>query len=434
MEELVPNKQKFKNQRGIAPIIAIIALIPVAVSGGAATMVFAQELIKETQVSDDIQIESVKIIGYDVRDVEELKSHNGLYMKLDTAGIADGLKSESERIAIYVQNDSPAKIGIDELRFAGSEYQFSGAFNVLDTFESNISPPKGEYVILSKNPDILVEEGRAELQPGKLASVVVGLDDDFKLGRASQLKLTTTNGFVIVADLNMGDAKYKNSDFSVVTYTDPDPDGDDPPPEEEPPGPECTTTSINFDADDAGAPLLRGTIMNTQLHGIDIHISAENNRPGHPDEAIIFDSNDPSGGDSDLGGPWDAGNIDPGTNLGNILIIAEDIVDSNGDGYVDDPDDEAQGGVIYVQSYKLHCYLSFDLIDIEPSEGHSGYVVVHLDEGGSRTFHFNDFTGVTYGDNSANKIVVIAEEIGGMFYQVDFHLDGSGAIDSIIFG
>ena len=74
-------------------------------------------------------------------------------MKDDTAGIPDGLKSETERIAIYVQNDSVQKIEIDELRFVGTEYQFSGSYNKLDEFIENDSPSQGEYVILTQTPD-----------------------------------------------------------------------------------------------------------------------------------------------------------------------------------------------------------------------------------------------------------------------------------------
>ena len=437
-------RMKFGNRKGVAPIIAMMVLLPIAISGGAATMAFTHEITEKTQLTTDIHIESVRILGYDIRDVEELKSHNGLYMKLNTAGVDDGVKSASERIAIYVQNDGAQPIEIGELRFAGTVYDFSGSYNVLDTFDANFSPPQGEYVILNKNPDVLVDEGRAVLQAGKLASLVIGLDDDFKIGRTSQLKLTTTNGFVIVGSLVIGDAQYKNSDYSVVTYTNPNPDPDpesdpEPDPESDPepepePEPECEPVVVNFDYDDLANPVPAGTIVSDQWHGIDIHISAINDRSGHPDEAIIFDSNNPTGGDNDLGAPWPNGNLEPDTNLGNILIIAEDIVDNNDDGLVDDPDDEAKGGTIFFQSTSSHCYLGFDLIDLESNESNSGYVEIMLDGGGILHLHFNSFPGTNYGNNSANRVVIIAEQIGDTFKEVLFHFNGSGAIDNVIFG
>ena len=119
---------------------------------------------------------------------------------------------------------------------------------------------------------------------------------------------------------------------------DPDPDPD--------PGPECSSVQITFEDDAFGNPLPAGTMVNAQWHGVDIHISAVNDKPGHPNQAIIFDSFNPTGGDNDLGGPigvMETCHMD--IELGNLLIIAEDAVDSNSDGLVDDPDDEAKGGI-----------------------------------------------------------------------------------------
>ncbi|RPJ40629.1 MAG: hypothetical protein EHM19_13390 [Candidatus Latescibacterota bacterium] len=87
------------------------------------------------------------------------------------------------------------------------------------------------------------------------------------------------------------------------------------------------------------------------------------NNGGGPSSLIVFDSADPTGGDPDLGTPniefggpgigAGGGVGDPGENsepLGNLLIIAEDIVDvAPADGIVDDPDDEAGGGQIRIE-------------------------------------------------------------------------------------
>jgi hypothetical protein len=84
------------------------------------------------------------------------------------------------------------------------------------------------------------------------------------------------------------------------------------------------------------------------------------NGGGGPHSLIIFDSANPTGEDYDLGTPniefggpgigAGGGAGEPGENsepLGNLLIIAEDIVDvAPADGIVDDPDDQLGGGVI----------------------------------------------------------------------------------------
>jgi len=431
------------NRKGIAPVIAFLILIPLVVSGGAATMAITQEIITDTQISADFPIESIRLLGYDVRDLSELRSHDGLYMKDDTAGIPDGLKSETERIAIYVQNDSPKNIVIDELRFVGTVYEFSGSFNKLDSFLENDSPSQGEYDILSKTPDILVDEGDAVLPPGKIATIIIGLDDSFKVGRTAQLKLTTTHGFVVVGTIEIGNAADTNSVIHVVTYNNnPDPEEDplieeDPPIEEEPPieEPVCAPVLITFEEDDLGNPLPAGTMVSGQWHGVDVHISAVNFKPGHPDKGIIFDSLNPTGGDSDLGGPtWGNGNIPADAVLGNLLIIAEDAVDSNSDGLVDDPDDEAKGGIIFFETSEPHCYFGFDLIDIEPHESNNGHLVITLDGGGTYVVTFNNLPGADFGNNSANRFMIIAPQLGDTFKEVEFHLNGSGAVDNIVFG
>lgn len=89
----------------------------------------------------------------------------------------------------------------------------------------------------------------------------------------------------------------------------------------------------------------------------DFTLSVVNNNG--PQSLIIFDSANPTGEDPDLGTPNQTcggpgigigGEVgQPGENcvpLGNLLIIAEDIVDGDGNGLVDDPDDDLNGGTI----------------------------------------------------------------------------------------
>lgn len=95
-----------------------------------------------------------------------------------------------------------------------------------------------------------------------------------------------------------------------------------------------------------------------------------------PGCAIAFDSSAPTGGDKDLGTPnkqyggpgVGSGGATNDTALGMLLIIAEDLVDQDGDGYVDDPDDNAKGGVISVALETPACLETLGLLDIESSE------------------------------------------------------------------
>lgn len=83
--------------------------------------------------------------------------------------------------------------------------------------------------------------------------------------------------------------------------------------------------------------------------------------PSHPalNRAVVFDSSNPTGGDPDLGSPNEtfggpgigvAGEAgQPWQNdyaLGKVLIVAENLYDTDGDGLVDDPDDATQMGML----------------------------------------------------------------------------------------
>jgi hypothetical protein len=97
-----------------------------------------------------------------------------------------------------------------------------------------------------------------------------------------------------------------------------------------------------------------------------------------PQSLIIFDSSNPTGEDPDLGSPNETcggpgvgvgGEVgQPGENcvpLGNLLVIAEDIVDGDGNGLVDDPDDEVDGGQIILKWNSPTAPIRIVLMDID---------------------------------------------------------------------
>src|SRR3972149_4228350 len=85
-----------------------------------------------------------------------------------------------------------------------------------------------------------------------------------------------------------------------------------------------------FTIDFAGLPA--GTIIAEQYAGFGVHISGIANRD-FPDALIVFDTNAPPTHDPDLA-----------VDIGNIAVLAKDLTDSNGDGLVDDPDENNFGG------------------------------------------------------------------------------------------
>ncbi len=163
--------------------------------------------------------------------------------------------------------------------------------------------------------------------------------------------------------------------------------------------------------------------------------------PGNPNAAVIFDSAHRTGGDSDLGSPnHDFGGPGIGnggkagmpfenkTALFEIIIVAEDLVDSNGDGLIDDPDDvSAIGAKIQldfsaVGPVTIH---GLTIIDVDASEP-AANVVFDLAGGGQTSVPLPKT-----GDNGV-AIIVFNPPVSSV-QKMTVVLNGSGATDNIIF-
>lgn len=185
----------------------------------------------------------------------------------------------------------------------------------------------------------------------------------------------------------------------------------------------CCPLPFDFEADSAGNNLSAGTIINSQFASMGVLISADNNNG--PDVALIFDSNNPSGGDMDLGTPnqqYAGPGIGGGgaTNdmpEGKILIIAEDVVDNNNDGLVDNPDDDANGGrLVFEFTDRAVSIETVRLIDLDDGPWS---IVLELDSGGVTTIPVP-----TLGDNSAYTVPVYTSDVQRMIVEIG----GSGAV------
>jgi len=159
--------------------------------------------------------------------------------------------------------------------------------------------------------------------------------------------------------------------------------------------------------------------------GPGVTLTVSNGNPNHPDAAIIFDSACPggcSGGDGDLITPG----FGPGndTAQGKVAIIAENVVDKNNDGKVDDPDDELAGGDITLTFDSPRKLKSVRVIDIENFSGPGSFARLTLVGGGTTTVPFPGL-----GNNSAQTIDLSQT---GPATSVTFHFYCTGAIDDIV--
>ena len=153
-------------------------------------------------------------------------------------------------------------------------------------------------------------------------------------------------------------------------------------------------TVINFN------DLSGGTVVDDEYSALGVTITAS----GGSNQAMIFDTANPTGGDTDLAT----------SNLGGALIISED-------GDSSDPDDNATGGTLSIAFDTETTVGSLTFLDNE-----EGAMVRFYDQAGALIGEqWVDGTG----DNSQN---VVTFDMNGV-YLMEIELCGSGAIDDLVF-
>jgi len=207
------SKYKLTSRRAVAPVIATLLLVAIAVVGGSIVFVFSQGFFSSAQISGAPQIESLKIVGYDATDGAALEIHDGVDSGVAQGAAAnDGLLAD-DRIAIYLQNNSVQKVTLSEIRFAGTVYSFVAGppspLNQIDAFGGVgvLATSTAAYMIATNSnagPADVLDTTSAEIQPGGQVSLILQLDENVKIGRDAQFKLTTTNGAVFVGTVIAG--------------------------------------------------------------------------------------------------------------------------------------------------------------------------------------------------------------------------------------
>ena len=195
----------------------------------------------------------------------------------------------------------------------------------------------------------------------------------------------------------------------------------------------ASATVIVLDFDDKDA----GQIVDGQINPF-VSLSTT----GGTGSSIVFDTRNPTGGDEDLALITNVtpgmGNLSPG---GNVLIIAENLIDADMNGLVDVPDDNASGGTFTFDFAQDVTFFGFNGIDFTDGRGFlqvdlfdslgasllstriddiGGFSVDIIAEVGDNAF-FGLFANV-FGENG----------IAGVS-QAQITLGGSGAIDSLTF-
>lgn len=156
--------------------------------------------------------------------------------------------------------------------------------------------------------------------------------------------------------------------------------------------------TIDFNA------LATGATVTDQFRTEGVTVSAVADEGG-VDQAMIFDSARPTGGDADLETDTQE----------KVLIISED-------GDAEDPDDNATGGTVNFDFTGPSHVKSLSLIDLEEP----AHLFFYDAEGGLIS---EQVVPATAGDNQVSVVALAVEDVDRMVVQ----LNGSGAIDDLVF-
>jgi len=200
------------SRRAVAPVIATLLLVAIAVVGGSIIFVFSQGFFSSAQISGQPAVESIEMVGYDATDAEELTLHDGTCssnaaLASCVTALWDGDQNDAigagERIGIYVQNQSAQKVTLDEVRVAGTLYSFNSTANIAANDGS-----EGAYFIVLRGvnggPAEAYDGLVGELEAGQEATIVVDLRGGIQSGRDAQFKIKTANGNIFVGTIVAG--------------------------------------------------------------------------------------------------------------------------------------------------------------------------------------------------------------------------------------
>jgi len=168
--------QKFdRNHRAVAPVIATILLVAIAVVGGTLIFSFSQGFFSEQQLNTPAAMDQLIFNGYDARDTSARIGYNGSSVTISATTPGNGKLAINDELWVYIQNVGTNDLNIVTVTFAGNTYTFDGADST-----------SGLYNLAS--PGIV---GDQVLNPGEESIVIVSLSEDIKMGRAGLLQVTT---------------------------------------------------------------------------------------------------------------------------------------------------------------------------------------------------------------------------------------------------
>lgn len=186
---------KKESHRAVAPIIATLILVAIAVVGGVMIFVFAQDFFGGESMTGPGTIDQISMSGYDFRDVAVgtfIKDHEGVDIEFVSAVAAGttGNFAEGDGGAIFIRNAGTTDVSVTRVTVTDKEMTFLGtalsATNLL---------VKGSYVMYADDlAGTRQQLTSANIPAGETATVAFGNDVLTKNGRTVAVDVTTGSG------------------------------------------------------------------------------------------------------------------------------------------------------------------------------------------------------------------------------------------------
>jgi flagellin-like protein len=204
---------KIQNRKAVAPIIATLLLVAIAVVGGIIVFVWASGIFGSTAGMALPTAESIQLVGYDARDIVGTATASTSFAGFTTAGpgtatapgIANGqtgsnnkLAAGSEYVVLKLRNTGTSEILINKVTIMGVDSTWdSDAPNATLNHEDN-EPAAGTFEVYTKLSTDIAPKSTPSIAPGEDLRIAVklsaSLPDDIGVGRNLQMKIKTEQG------------------------------------------------------------------------------------------------------------------------------------------------------------------------------------------------------------------------------------------------
>jgi len=194
---------KCRTRRAVAPIIATLLMIAIAVVGGVMIYVFTQGFFSSTTTTG-IASDTIIMTGYDARE-PTMTDHFGesITEAIDTS-TSDG-KLEDEIVALYLKNSGPNEASIAKLEVNGL------TFVVDSTTDLSVAlTAAGKYSVLHQaTPGGTQTIGGTSLSAGEEVTVLLSMHADTETlsGRTISTEITTGTGSTFTYGAVVGQKK-----------------------------------------------------------------------------------------------------------------------------------------------------------------------------------------------------------------------------------